>query len=42
MSVDMLILEAMRRKDELQRFFKVFSLNSIIMVKNENHPLKNL
>jgi hypothetical protein len=38
--VDFLILEGLRRKDELARFFKVFSLNSIIELKLDDHPLK--
>ncbi|MCX8085191.1 MAG: DUF4388 domain-containing protein [Calditerrivibrio sp.] len=38
--VDYLILEGLRRKDDLARFFKVFTLNSIIEVKDPENPLQ--
>ncbi len=40
MPVDFLILEGLRRKDDMSRFFKVFSQNSVIVVKDEQNPLK--
>lgn len=38
--VDFLILEGLRRKDDISRFFKLFSLNSVIEIRDENNPLK--
>ncbi|MGC8925150.1 MAG: DUF4388 domain-containing protein [Calditerrivibrio sp.] len=38
--VDFLILEGLRRKDEVARFLKVFSYGSVLALKDDNHPLK--
>ncbi|MCA1928211.1 MAG: DUF4388 domain-containing protein [Calditerrivibrio sp.] len=39
LSVDMLILEGLRRKDDMDRFLKIFNEKSILVLKNPEHPL---
>ncbi|MEF3254581.1 MAG: DUF4388 domain-containing protein, partial [Deferribacterales bacterium] len=41
-SVDMLILEGLRRKDDMGRFFKVYSNKSILALKNSDYPIKDV
>lgn len=39
MSVDMLILEGLRRKDDMNRFLKIFNEKSVLILKDPEHPL---